>query len=41
MGTDTFMDKQHMRNSLDDNKHFWQKTAKIYSLFTKGSRGGK
>jgi ubiquinone/menaquinone biosynthesis C-methylase UbiE len=40
MGTDTFMDKQHMRNSLDDNKHFWQKTAKIYSLFTKGSRAG-
>jgi ubiquinone/menaquinone biosynthesis C-methylase UbiE len=25
---------------MDDNKHFWQKTAKIYSLFTRGSRAG-
>jgi hypothetical protein len=37
---DTDMDKQHMSNTIDDNKHFWQKTAKIYSLFTRGSRAG-
>ncbi|MCK9170013.1 MAG: methyltransferase domain-containing protein [Treponema sp.] len=25
---------------MDDNKKFWQKTAKIYSLFTRGSSAG-
>jgi len=34
------MDEQHMRNNMDDNKRFWQKTAKLYSLFTRGSRAG-
>jgi ubiquinone/menaquinone biosynthesis C-methylase UbiE len=34
------MDEQHQRDTMDDNKNFWQKTAKIYSLFTRGSSAG-
>jgi phosphatidylethanolamine/phosphatidyl-N-methylethanolamine N-methyltransferase len=34
------MDEQHQRDTMDNNKRFWQKTAKIYSLFTRGRRAG-